>query len=173
MPIQLCWQFQTFIILRHLDANFVQKCQICVIYENLVCPHKFLPRRIPDFTNKGHTFTYPEKVSQKMPTSQKDKSIKLYLFSYFSSFSHLDSTCTPHVWHLRANNHVLLFNMLRIFYFYLSDRNIRLSLCLIRNHYRVKFSFGKDKGGALTEVREVERNTRVKKYMRLLHTTLP
>ena len=77
----------------------------------------------------------------------KDKSIKLYLFSYFSSFSHLDSTCTPHVWHLRTNNHVLLFNMLRIFYFYLSDRNIRLSLCLIRNHYRVKFSFGKDKSG--------------------------
>ena len=29
-----------FIFLRHLDANFVQKsqiCQICVIYENLVC----------------------------------------------------------------------------------------------------------------------------------------
>ena len=29
-----------FIFLKHLDANFVQKyqkCQICVIYENLVC----------------------------------------------------------------------------------------------------------------------------------------
>ena len=31
-----------FIFLRHLDANFVQKwqkCQICVIYENLDCQY--------------------------------------------------------------------------------------------------------------------------------------
>ena len=28
-----------FIFLRHLNANFVQKCQICVINENLVHRH--------------------------------------------------------------------------------------------------------------------------------------
>ena len=39
-------------LLKHLDVNFVQKCQICVIYENLDCALAATEQNIVAFFNE-------------------------------------------------------------------------------------------------------------------------